>query len=88
MCGPLPAIRFSCFGAKKKKNRLIAGYVAPGRLPLWLEDRNDILMPSSPPPLPSQPLLALKDTVGVLTGGGLPSIFIFYSAAHFNRKTL
>ena len=54
---------------KKKKNRLIAGYVAPGRLSLWLEDRNDILMPSSPPPLPSQPLLALKDTVGVLTGG-------------------
>ena len=47
---PNPPSGFLFLAPKKKKNRLIAGYVAPGRLSLWLEDRNDILMPSSPPP--------------------------------------
>ena len=64
MCGPLTWNQVFFFAPKK--NRLIAGYVASGRLSLWLEDRNDIPMPSSPP----RCLHNLSYTVGVLTRGG------------------
>lgn len=73
MCGPLTCNQVFFFFAPKK-NRLIASYVASGRLSLWLEDRNDILMPSSPPPpLPSQPLLHSRG----FDKGGLNSIFMY-----------
>ena len=67
MCGPLTCKKGFSF-LRQKKNRLIAGYVASGRLSLWLEDRNNILMPSSSP----RYLHNLSYTVGVLTrwGGG------------------
>ena len=74
MCGPLTCKKGFSF-LRQKKNRLIAGYVASGRLSLWLEDRNDILMPSSPPPppLPSQPILHSRG----FDKGGLNSIFMY-----------
>lgn len=71
MCGPLTCNQVFFFAPKK--NRLIASYVASGRLSLWLEDRNDILMPSSPPPPPSQPLLHSRG----FDKGGLNSIFMY-----------
>ena len=73
MCGPLTCNQVFFFAPKK--NRLIASYVASGRLSLWLEDRNEILMPSSPPPppLPSQPLLHSRG----FDKGGLNSIFMY-----------
>ena len=69
MCGPLTCKKGFSF-LRQKKNRLIAGYVASGRLSLRLEDRNDILMQSSPPPPPPRCLHNLSYTVGALTRGG------------------
>ena len=65
MCGLLTCKKGFSF-LRQKKNRLIAGYVASGRLSLWLEDRNNILMPSSSP----RYLHNLSYTVEVLTRGG------------------